>query len=259
MKKRRSLIRTSRTINRVTQRTLSQMLSLASTLPAHRHPTLAAWMRSHRILRPIVLTLTLALPSDIPLQRLEEAQNDDEELALILSQPDFELKLQRLEWLARDTRPIFIYCEVTDETVRPYIPKSLRNEVIALCHNPAHPGPKSTNKLLRRKYVWFTMSKDIYSFVKNCIPCQQKKIARHNKLVPEKFPLPDHRFAHVHIDIVTLNESEGYSYVLTMIDRYSRWPEAVPLQDINANTVARAFVDTWVSRYAAFIVVHFAG
>ncbi|KAL7289137.1 hypothetical protein TKK_0017082 [Trichogramma kaykai] len=194
---------------------------------------------------------TKALPSDIPLQRLEEAQNDDEELALILSQPDFELKLQRLEWLVRDTRPIFIYCEVTDEIVRPYIPKSLRNEVIALCHNPAHPGPKSTNKLLRRKYVWFTMSKDIHLFVKNCIPCQQNKIARHNKLVPAKFPLPDHRFAHVHIDIVTLNESEGYSYVLTMIDRYSRWPEAVPLQDMNAHTVARAFVDTWVSRYGA--------
>ena len=36
-----------------------------------------------------------------------------------------------------------------------------------------------------------------------------------------------------------------------MIDRFSRWPEAVPLPNIEALTVCRAFVDTWISRYGS--------
>lgn len=34
-----------------------------------------------------------------------------------------------------------------------------------------------------------------------------------------------------------------------MIDRFSRWPEAVPLVDITAENVARAFYTEWISRY----------
>lgn len=34
-----------------------------------------------------------------------------------------------------------------------------------------------------------------------------------------------------------------------MVDRYSRWPEAVPLPDMLAETVAVAFCNTWVSRF----------
>ena len=34
-----------------------------------------------------------------------------------------------------------------------------------------------------------------------------------------------------------------------MVDRFSRWPEAVPLPDIEAVTVAKAFVAGWVSRF----------
>ncbi|XP_033218367.1 uncharacterized protein LOC117173831 [Belonocnema kinseyi] len=40
-----------------------------------------------------------------------------------------------------------------------------------------------------------------------------------------------------------------------MIDRYSRWPEAIPLEEISAPKVARAFYENWVSRYGAPIYV----
>ena len=34
-----------------------------------------------------------------------------------------------------------------------------------------------------------------------------------------------------------------------MIERFSRWPEAVPLPDMLEETVAKAFCECWISRF----------
>ena len=47
----------------------------------------------------------------------------------------------------------------------------------------------------------------------------------------------------------------GFKYLLTMIDRTTRWPEAVPLADTTADTVLQAFLDHWVSRFGVPAVV----
>lgn len=94
------------------------------------------------------------------------------------------------------------------------------------------------------------MHRDIATWARNCLTCQQSKITRHVKTAPADFIAPDGRFEHVHIDLIgPLPPCKGFRYCLTMIDRFSRWPEAIPLADISANSVARAFFDGWIARY----------
>uniref|UniRef100_A0A1X7TW34 Integrase catalytic domain-containing protein n=1 Tax=Amphimedon queenslandica TaxID=400682 RepID=A0A1X7TW34_AMPQE len=58
------------------------------------------------------------------------------------------------------------------------------------------------------------------------------------------------RFCHLHIALVgPLPVSRGFTYLLTMVDRFTRWPEVVPLQDATAETVALGFITAWVSRF----------
>ncbi|CAH8563852.1 unnamed protein product, partial [Dicrocoelium dendriticum] len=60
----------------------------------------------------------------------------------------------------------------------------------------------------------------------------------------------DSRFSHVHLDLVgPLPPSRGFVYILTCVDRFTRWPEAIPVTDCTAETVIRAFLDRWVSHY----------
>lgn len=44
-------------------------------------------------------------------------------------------------------------------------------------------------------------------------------------------------------------DHKGYKYCLTIIDRFSRWPVAVPLKDITADTVTTALFDHWIAHY----------
>ncbi|BHF67819.1 hypothetical protein SprV_0301084800 [Sparganum proliferum] len=96
------------------------------------------------------------------------------------------------------------------------------------------------------------MHKDLKAWTRACIPCQRSKIQRHKKAPIGTFPTPDARFSHIHLDIVgPLPLSNGCSYLLTCVDRFTRWPEAIPLPDVAAPTIVKAFLSRWVAIFGA--------
>ena len=143
-----------------------------------------------------------------------------------------------------------VICDTSTGRKRPIVPSTWRRQVFELLHNLAHPSVRKTKKLVASRFVWHGMSKDLTEWATQCLPCQQNKVHRHTKPPQGNFPVPMERFSHVNIDIVgPLPVSKGYRYVLTMIDRTTRWVEAIPMVDSLAPTVTSAFLGNWVARF----------
>jgi hypothetical protein len=46
-----------------------------------------------------------------------------------------------------------------------------------------------------------------------------------------------------------LQYSNNFNYIFTIIDRTSKWMEAIPLSDMSAAACAKALTFTWISRF----------
>ncbi|CAI2728118.1 unnamed protein product [Schistosoma spindalis] len=143
-----------------------------------------------------------------------------------------------------------ILCDISTGLPRPIVPSTYRRLVFDALHGLSHPGIAATLRLIAARYVWLSMNKDVRMWVKQCLQCQRSKVHRHVAAPIGTFATPDARFDHVHIDIVgPLPPSHGYDHILTCIDRFTRWPEAIPITSITAETVAHRFVERWIALY----------
>lgn len=186
-------------------------------------------------------------PMIFSLEDLASAQEKDDEMHKYTNTSKTGLKLKIFNF---GKNKVPIVCDTYDNTFRPFLPLSFRKQVFEVYHCLSHPGIKTTNKIIKQKFVWPSMNKDIANWVRSCADCQASKIIRHTRVNPNHFVAPQTRFSHVHMDIVgPLPSSEGYSYLLTMIDRFSRWTEAIPMRNMTAEVVCRAFYDNWISRF----------
>ena len=46
-----------------------------------------------------------------------------------------------------------------------------------------------------------------------------------------------------------LPSSNGYNYLFTCVDRYTRWPEAIPMTDATTESCASALLSGWIARF----------
>lgn len=183
------------------------------------------------------------------LQALADAQENDEELKILISNPHANSSA-KLELVDIPTSLTKVWCEVSTSRKRPFVPETFRKAIFHQIHDLSHPGIRTTRLKVSQIYFWPKMNMDLKVWAKNCIPCQKNKVVRHTRSPVNTIPIPPARFRHIHIDIVgPLPSSDGFRYIVTMVDRFTRWPEAFPITDITALTVARCFVANYIARF----------
>ena len=220
---------------------ISQFTSAIRHIEGHNNPVADALSRIE------IDALVTGVPPVIDFAAMAEAQKEDPEIQAMHSSQPSSLKVEAIPVLmSTDT----ILCDTSTGPPRPLVPRAWRRPVFDSLHGLSHPGIRATRQLLASRYVWPEMNSDVRRWTRTCIQCQRSKVQRHTVTPLSSFPTPDARFDTVHIDLVgPLPPSRGYTYLLTCVDRFARWPEALPLSSITAKAVAQTFISGWISRF----------
>jgi hypothetical protein len=140
--------------------------------------------------------------------------------------------------------------DVSTGVFRPLLPARFRSAAVLSLHNIHHPGVKATRRLICASFCWPKMGLFVSALTRNCLHCQKAKVHRHMSLQAAHIPVPVRRFSHVHVDLVgPLPRSSGFAYLFTIVDRTTRWPEAVPLASTTAADCAAALLQGWIQRF----------
>ncbi|GBL63530.1 Transposon Ty3-I Gag-Pol polyprotein [Araneus ventricosus] len=141
------------------------------------------------------------------------------------------------------------------------LPKSRIPEVLRETHGSAsggHFGVMKTLSKTRERFYWDRLRADVEKWCRECHACGARKgpktrtkgrLQRYNVGAP---------FERMALDIlgpfpVT---TKGNRYVLVLMDYFTKWPEAIPIPDQEASTVAEELIRSWISCYGVPMILH---
>ena len=148
-----------------------------------------------------------------------------------------------------------VWADISVTPARILFPMALQRVVFDSLHCLAHPGVKAGMTFIKRTYWWQGIGKDVARWTKSCEACQKAKVHKHTKAALERLPAPTKRFSHIHVDLVgPLNPAcDGKNTLLTVIDRWTGWPEAFPMtmhgDAANTKACGKVLVRQWIARW----------
>ena len=134
------------------------------------------------------------------------------------------------------------------------VPEHLKKSVLKLAHDnivSGHLGIAKTKERIKSHFFWPSLAADVENYVKACAICNRSKHLRRKYRAPMRSFTAGAPMGKCHLDILgpLRKTASGNSYVLLMVDQFTKWVEAAPIPDQSAETVARTAIDYLFSRF----------
>jgi hypothetical protein len=147
-----------------------------------------------------------------------------------------------------------LYRQEHKKQPRVVIPTTLVPTVIMSYHDlpfTALQGVSRTVEFISKKYWWETLRKDESEFIGKCDACAKRKTGR--RVIA---PMGEAIVAKEFLDVVSLVivgplplSERGNRYLLTFINHFTRFCDAIPIARQDTETIAREFVVRIITQY----------
>ncbi|GFW59518.1 retrovirus-related Pol polyprotein from transposon 412 [Trichonephila clavipes] len=115
-----------------------------------------------------------------------------------------------------------------------------------------------TLQKVRERLYWNNVHSDVEKCCRTCDPCAARKGPRKRTRGRLQLYNVGAPFELIAFDILgpLPRSSEGNNNILVVMDHFTKWPQAYPIPDQEASTVAEVLVQHWISRLGVPLQLH---
>ena len=170
-----------------------------------------------------------------------------------------EVKALMKEWDKLSLRNGVIYRSWHDEEgvavrFQKVLPYKYRRDFVRMIHsgmNGGHTGERKTRHGVQIRAYWLSWKETIHQEIRSCPECQKYhrgKVPKQAELQKMTMGAPWERLG---IDITGPfpKSARGNRFIVTMIDHFTKWAEAVPIPNHEATTVSRILLEQIITRF----------
>ena len=152
------------------------------------------------------------------------------------------------------------YCDAAS-SVQVVLPRSMVSAVLATLHNTATGGHLGIQKLqakVKDRFYWPGWFRDVKQWCRECVDCGSRKDQGQAPCAPLVQSAASRPHEHIALDVLgPLPETQRKNkFVLVIGDYFSKWTEAFPMPNQEAQTIARILAEEWVCRFGAPRSIH---
>ena len=192
---------------------------------------------------------------DIPdIQDIKTAQQNDEKLSNLITQIQNNNTSEHVRKHFVMLEDILYYISENEciSPLRIVIPEQLKSTVLKHLHDlQGHLGIQKTYQLINQRYYWSGLFADVTKHVSDCVTCTTRSLNT-NRPPMQATNIPKYPFEIIAIDISGpfVQTNSGNRYILTIMDLFSSWVEAVPIPSKSSEIIANVLLTEIIPRFS---------
>ena len=122
----------------------------------------------------------------VDLTEIAIAQASDHNLTALIHNSPANLNCVQMKVPDSDS---LIWVDISTGAARVVVPECMRKRVFDQIHNLSHPEGKASIDLIKDRFCWENMKRDINRYVQNFVACQKAKVQLYNVTSLQQFKL----------------------------------------------------------------------